>query len=193
MEAVVAVLRATREPESELGPGRRNGWRRARRPSGMRLHGPLPGIPRRLDVLVPLALGAVAAVALCACAVVHAPDAVRQLGQLTGSTGIPLTSAKSPAQPAPPALTPQQRAVADSGAILASFAVPSGARKLSAAPTVSNGVLTSPAQVPGTPDLADKAQWWIAPGAPRSVLAWEASHRDPGRRAGRLAARPPCG
>jgi hypothetical protein len=174
MEAVVAVLRATREPESELGPGRRNLGRRARRPSGMRLHGPLPGVPRRLDALVPLALGAVAAVALSACAVVHAPDAARQPGQLTGSTGIPLTSAKSPAQPAlpaPPALTPRQRAVADSGAILASFAVPSGARKLSAAPTVSNGVLTSPAQVPGTPDLVDKAQWWIAPGAPQSVLA----------------------
>jgi hypothetical protein len=31
-------------------------------------------------------------------------------------------------------------------------------------------------QVPGTPDLVDKAEWFIAPGTPQSVLAWEAGH-----------------
>ena len=66
--------------------------------------------------------------------------------------------------------------MADANAILASFAVPTGGRRLSAAPTVEDGVLKSPAETPGTPDLVDKAEWWIAPGAPQSVLAWEASH-----------------
>ena len=66
--------------------------------------------------------------------------------------------------------------MADADSILASFPVPKGARELAAAPTVENGVLKTPAQVPGTPDLVDKAEWWIAPGAPQSVLAWEAKH-----------------
>jgi hypothetical protein len=139
----------------------------------MRLHGPRLAVPRRFDAVVPLALGAVAAVALSACAVALSPGAAREPGNVTGSTGIPLTSAKSPARPS---LTPRQQAVADAGAILAAFAAPSGARKLSAAPTVSNGVLSSPAQIPGTPDLVDKAEWWIAPGAPQRVLGWEAQH-----------------
>ena len=125
-----------------------------------------------------------------------------------GSTGVPLTSAKPPAQTA---LPPHQRAVADATAILASFAVPTGARKLSAAPSVGKGVLKAPAQTPGTPDLVDKAEWWIAPGAPQSVLAWEARHlshrfsirgrryqapgatsRRPGARSSRCPASPAC-
>ena len=91
----------------------------------------------------------------------------------TGSTGVPLTSAKSPAQATP---SPYQRAVADANAIFASFVVPDGARRLSAAPTVEKGVLKSPDELPETPDVVDKAGWWIVPGAPPSVLAWEARH-----------------
>jgi hypothetical protein len=53
--------------------------------------------------------------------------------------------------------------------------VPTGARRLSAAPSVGKGVLKAPAQT-GTPDLVDKAEWWIASGAPQGVLAWEAGH-----------------
>jgi hypothetical protein len=124
-----------------------------------------------------IALGAAVAVALSGCAVAHAPGPAGNTpgaaGKPTGSTGVPLTSAKSPA---PGALPPKQRAVADADAILASFAVPKGARKLSGAPSVGNGILKSPPQVPGTPDLVDKAEWWIAPGAPQSVLAWETRH-----------------
>jgi hypothetical protein len=127
-----------------------------------------PAAPRRFGAFAPLALGAAAAVALCACAL--APTAPSPAGRPIGSTGVPLASAK---QPAPP---PHQRAVADATAILASFAVPTGARKLSAAPSVGNGVLKAPAQTLGTPDLVDKAQWWIASGAPQGVLAWEARH-----------------
>jgi hypothetical protein len=117
-----------------------------------------------------LALGAVAAIALSGCGSVHAQGA-DPTGKPTGSTGIPVTSAKSPARP-----SPKQRAVADADAILASFAVPKGARKLSAAPTVEKGVLKTAPQMPSSPDLVDNAEWWIAPGAPQSVLAWEAKH-----------------
>ena len=127
-----------------------------------------PAAPRRFGAFAALALGAAAAVALCACAV--ALTAPSPAGRPIGSTGVPLASAK---QPAPP---PHQRAVADATAILASFAVPTGARKLSAAPSVGNGVLKAPAQTLGTPDLVDKAEWWIASGAPQGVLAWEARH-----------------
>ena len=119
-----------------------------------------------------LALGAVAALALSGCGTVHAKGA-DPTGKPTGSTGVPVTSAKSPARPSP---TPKQRAEADADSILASFAVPKGARRLSAAPTVEKGVLKTAPQVPATPDLVDKAEWWIAPGAPQSVLAWEAKH-----------------
>jgi hypothetical protein len=74
------------------------------------------------------------------------------------------------------ALSHEQRAVADANAILASFAVPPGARKLPGAPTAGGGVLKQPEQVPSTPDLVDKSGWWLAVGAPRQVLGWEAAH-----------------
>jgi hypothetical protein len=124
----------------------------------------------RASVRLPGALALGAAVVLSGCAVAHAPGAP---DKPTRSTGVPLTSAKSPARPAP---APERRAVAEADAILASFAVPKGARKLAAAPSVDKGVLKSSFEEPATPDLVDKAEWWIAPGAPQSVLAWEARH-----------------
>jgi len=135
----------------------------------MRLRASAPA--GRSAALAALALSAAAAVALSGCGTASGPTDPASVR--IGSTGVPLTSAKSPAQAAP---TPSQRAAADAGAILASFAVPTGARRLSAAPTVEDGVLKSPAQLPGSPDLVDKAEWWIAPGAPQSVLGWEARH-----------------
>jgi hypothetical protein len=134
---------------------------------------PRPAPRRRFDALAPLALGAVAAVALSACAVAHAPSAPSPAGRPIGSTGVPLASAKSPARPT---LSPRQRAVADANAILASFVPPNGARRLPAATTVEKGVLETPDELPDTPDVVDKAEWWTAPGAPQSVLAWEARH-----------------
>jgi len=59
------------------------------------------------NALAPLALGAVVAVALSACAVPHAPAAPAAGSKPTGSTGLPLTSATSPARPA---LPPHQNA-----------------------------------------------------------------------------------
>jgi hypothetical protein len=116
------------------------------------------------------ALGAVAAIALAGCAVAH--PAVKT----TGSTGTTVTSTTTTRTTARPAPGPKQRADADADAILASFAVPSGARKLAVAPPVDKGALKTPIQIPETPDLVDKADWWLAPGKPLQVLAWEAKH-----------------
>jgi hypothetical protein len=109
----------------------------------------------------------VAAIALAGCAVAHPAS------QTTGSTGTTVNSAR----PHPrPAAGPKQRAMADADAILASFAVPSGARKLAASPSEDSGALKTAIQISGTPDLVDKAGWWLAPGKPLQVLAWEAKH-----------------
>jgi hypothetical protein len=127
----------------------------------------------RPTALAGLALTAAAVVALSGCGTASGPGPTDPVSVRTGSTGVPLTSAKAPA-PATP--SPGQRAVADATAILASFAVPKGARKLPAAPAVEDGALKTAGQAPETPDLVDKAEWFIAPGTPQSVLAWEAGH-----------------
>jgi hypothetical protein len=75
-----------------------------------------------------------------------------------------------------PATGPEQRAVASADAILASFAAPTGALKLAAAPPVDKGALKTAIKIPGTPDLVDKAGWWLVPGKPLQVLAWEKEH-----------------
>jgi hypothetical protein len=113
------------------------------------------------------ALGAAAALALAGCAVAY--PSVRPAAS-TGTT-VPATRASS--RPVP---GPEQRAEADAAAILGSFAVPSGATRVAAAPPVDKGALKTAIQIPGTPDLVDKASWWLAPGTPRQVLAWEAKH-----------------
>jgi hypothetical protein len=80
---------------------------------------------------------------------------------------------KTVTSPSAAAASPRSRAVADAAAILASFAVPPGARRLSGAP---EDVLKHPPSTPDTPDLVDDASWWQAPGAPQAVLAWERAH-----------------
>jgi hypothetical protein len=140
-------------------------------PAAPAVRGPFAG---RSAALGALALGGAAVVALAGCTVLHAPTpgaAGKPAGSASSGTG--LTAVRSAAKPTP---SPKQRAVADADAILASFAVPPGALKLSRAPNVSGGALDYPMQIPGTPDLVDKAGWWLAPGAPRQVLAWEAAH-----------------
>jgi hypothetical protein len=93
------------------------------------------------------------------------------------------TAAHSPGQPTPSNLrttpgaqTPRQRAEADAAAILASFAAPPGASRLSGAPSAGQGVLKKPFQQPADPDLVDDVSWWQAPGQPRQLLAWEQAH-----------------
>ena len=74
------------------------------------------------------------------------------------------------------AVSPRQRAEADAAAIRAAFVPPPGARRLTAAPDAGEGVLKRPVGAPQTPDLVDDASWWLAPGQPRAVLAWEKAH-----------------
>jgi len=100
--------------------------------------------------------------------------AATQPAGLTGATQAPAGSA-SPSAPStgpPGTQTPEQRAEQDAAAILAAFVAPPGARHL-AAPPVG---LKSPSDLPGTPDLVDKAGWWQVAGAPRQVLDWMKAH-----------------
>jgi hypothetical protein len=121
------------------------------------------------------ALGAVAAIALAGCAVVHSVDTPG------GANNPNVTVARSTPPSTPPSAArpvsgPEQRAETEAAVILASFAVPSGAQQLAAAPSADKGALHAAIQIPGTPDLVDKAEWWLAPGKPQQVLAWEAKH-----------------
>ncbi|MGH3250311.1 MAG: hypothetical protein ACRDOI_29480 [Trebonia sp.] len=89
------------------------------------------------------------------------------------------TPARSPAHPGPASahsLTPQQRAEAAAADMIKSFAVPPGGRPVQSPPLVNAGVLKYPNQVPGDPDLVDRAAWFTAPGAPATVLTWEKQH-----------------
>jgi hypothetical protein len=106
---------------------------------------------------------AAAAIVLAGCGTAHAPAA----------GGAPATTTSTTAAARQP---PKQRAEADAAAILASFAVPPGATKLSAAPSAGGSALSQPVSVPGDPDLVDDASWWQAPGQPQQLLAWEQAH-----------------
>jgi hypothetical protein len=121
-----------------------------------------------------VALSAAAVVALAGCTVVPAPARGAASRPAASASGTARTAAKPAPSPSP---SPKQRAVADADAIFAAFAVPPGARKLPSAPSVGGGALARPSQSPVSPDLLDKAGWWLAPGPPQQVLAWEAAHR----------------
>jgi len=71
--------------------------------------------------------------------------------------------------------SPRQRALADAAHILASFAAPPGARRLSRAPAADGGVLGQ-SGIPGLPDEVDLSSWWQVPGQPAGVLGWEQAH-----------------
>jgi hypothetical protein len=71
--------------------------------------------------------------------------------------------------------SPRQRALADAAYILASFAAPPGARRLSRAPAADGGVLGR-SEIPGLPFQVDLTSWWQVPGQPQSVLGWEQAH-----------------
>jgi hypothetical protein len=108
-------------------------------------------------------MGGCVVLAVAGCGSVH----------VTAPPGTATASAVASRPASPASATPRQRAVADAAAILASFAVPPGARRLSGAP---EGVLKHPPMAPGTPDLVDAASWWQAPGTPQAVLSWERAH-----------------
>jgi hypothetical protein len=72
--------------------------------------------------------------------------------------------------------TPRQRAQKDAAAILASFAVPPGGRRLAAPPSLPGGVLKTPASFLGANWEVHLTAFWEAPGSPQAVLAWEQAH-----------------
>jgi hypothetical protein len=118
------------------------------------------------------ASAASAAIAAAGCGTTHATTAAR-----TAAASRP---AGTPSPVPRPTATPRQRAVADAAAILASFVVPPGARRLPTAPDTDGGVLKSPSDFPVSTALVDDTSWWLAPGQPQAVLAWEKT-RLPGR------------
>jgi hypothetical protein len=123
------------------------------------------GLLARFAVLVP---AGGAALILAGCAVAGpsgtAPPA-------TGTAGRPAASPASSAS-----LTPGERAQADAAAILAAFATPPGAKRLSGPPASVKAALGRPFQAGSSPDIADKDSFWAVPIAPAAVLAWEEQH-----------------
>src|ERR1700691_5166492 len=100
-----------------------------------------------------------------------------------GTTHVtPGSAGASPASSSPPAsataanATPRERAEANATAILASFASPSRATRLSSAPDVAGDALRAPEFLPASPDVVDDVSWWRVPGQPQAVLAWEKTH-----------------
>ena len=115
-----------------------------------------------------LALTTMLTLAGAGCAAVHAAGPTRVAAAHSTAPGSSRPAAKD--------LSPKQRAEADAAGILAAFAVPPGAARLTQAPSAGGGALKKPPQAPGDSDLIDKAAWYRAPGTPQAVLAWESHH-----------------
>jgi hypothetical protein len=72
---------------------------------------------------------------------------------------------------------PRQRAWADAQAIAAAFVPPPGARELPKPPRLpGDWQLDQPSSTIVSSALAHYTTWWVAPGGPQQVLAWEAAH-----------------
>jgi hypothetical protein len=95
----------------------------------------------------------------------------------TGPTGFGSQSAVATSAPSPvPKLSLaqlKQRAAADSASMLAQFAPPPGAKKLTKAPAAAAKLLAHPTFTTGSFDSVHAVAWWQAPGAPELLLAWE--------------------
>ncbi len=105
--------------------------------------------------------GCLALAALAGCAAVHESS--------------PQAHAPSPAPSS--SGTPEQRAVANAGLMLKAFAPPAGAREVSGSPVPASAMGRSPATpTPSDDDVVTETSWWLAPGDPQQVLAWERAH-----------------
>jgi hypothetical protein len=72
---------------------------------------------------------------------------------------------------------PGQRAWADAQAIAAAFVPPPGARELPKPPRLPGGwQLDQTSSTIVSSALAHYTNWWVTPGQPQQVLAWEAAH-----------------
>lgn len=74
-----------------------------------------------------------------------------------------------------PGVTPRQVAQAQARILLADFVPPPGARKR-ATPPGTSGVLDRPKSFIVSSAELDQVTFWLAPGQPQAVLAWERAH-----------------
>jgi hypothetical protein len=109
-------------------------------------------------------LGCAAVVALAGCAVAHAP----------GKQGTSNPTATTRSVPGPMSLSPKARANADVAAIIKAFVPPPGARQVSHVSTATLQHAIAP--TPASPDVVTRTTWWLAPGDPQHLLAWEKGH-----------------
>jgi hypothetical protein len=113
-------------------------------------------------------LAGIAAVALGGCAVVLGSCAV--VPAPAPQAGHPATApVKAVSAPTP---TPKQRAEADLASILRRFTPPPGAHRVSTSP--ASLLNADPYPSAGEPNNVGETEWWLAPGNPAQVLAWEA-------------------
>jgi len=121
-----------------------------------------------------LVLGTVCAVALLATGCAASSPVAGGTPAATSSSTVPGTAGPAGAGGTG---SPEQRAWADAAAIAGAFVPPPGARQLPKPPRLPGGwQLTSPSSTIVSSALADYAAWWIVPGQPQQVLAWEAAH-----------------
>lgn len=109
----------------------------------------------------------VGVIGLAGCAVVPAPSPhAHSTGAGTGAT---TTS--------PSSETPKQQAVTAAGLMLKAFAPPAGAREVPDSP-VPGSVISRASGMPTAAgnDVVTATSWWLAPGDPQQVLAWEKVH-----------------
>jgi hypothetical protein len=86
------------------------------------------------------------------------------------------TSATGSAVVADPGATPEQIARIQATALLADFVPPPRARRLAAAPSIDGGVLDQPTSTIVSSALVDQVAFWVVPGQPQALLAWEQAH-----------------
>lgn len=106
----------------------------------------------------------IAAVGLAGCTAMHAPAKATSRPAANSARAVSASTQ-----------TPKERAEADTAAMLKAFAPPPGARQLTRAP--DSALNEQPPPPPDAePDYVARTQWWIAPGNPKQVLAWETKH-----------------
>lgn len=119
--------------------------------------------------------------AVCAAALLAAGCAASSSMAVESSAGTSSAAAagKASASGASAAGNSQQRAWADAAAIAAAFVPPPGARQPPKPPRLpGDWQLTSPPATIVSSALPHYSAWawWVAPGQPRQVLAWEVAH-----------------
>jgi hypothetical protein len=77
---------------------------------------------------------------------------------------------------ADPGASPGQIARIQAAALLADFVPPPGAQRLAAAPAIDGGVLDQPTSTIVSSAQVDQVAFWVAPGQPQALLAWEQAH-----------------